>query len=351
MSAEAKESNTGEDLPPGLEDGSRFPNVAGDLFLERGERGELNLVAEFSENPKLQFPAVEVTAEIQEMSLGAKGRIRVRKGRSPTDIEDGRMGLAADSSLASVNALRRQDQSDDVQIGCGKAKRATELVARNDAPVQRIGPAEHLRGGLEVALPDRFANARAAHDGPVERNGGLSSNFKTQFLSEALEKGDVAGAVAAEGEITSDTDALDLAQFRRQLADVVLSGLGAESLIEADQKSELDPLSAQNVQLLRKGIDQGNGPFRGHGRARVTVKRNRHWGRLTLLRVGHRLTEDLLVAEMNSVKNADRNTDLAGERGELGGAVNDFHGDRLWARYGTVWVRFPAKMQNRLARR
>jgi hypothetical protein len=151
------------------------------------------------------------------------------------------MGLTADACVRGVNAIGRQGKARRVQVRGGKAELVAELVARDNLGGERIGAAEQLAGGIEVARPDSFADLGAADDLAIQCHGGNTVHREVQFRTERLEQCDIPAPLMAEDEVRANANAVNVAEVAGKLTNKVFPGLLAESLVEPEQEQHIRP--------------------------------------------------------------------------------------------------------------
>src|SRR5208282_6937039 len=198
-------------------------------------------------------------------------------------------------------------------------------IARNHAAGNRVRPSEHLARGIKIAGANGLANARAADDLTVEGHGGQSMNGETEFAAEFFEQRDVAATFVAENKIRADTEALDLSEVARQTANEIFARLSAEFFVEMNQQQRVRAQRFNRAQFLRQRINQRRHPLRRNDGVRVPVKRNYQRNGIVLVRIGDGLADDLLMAEMDAVENADGQAALAVAGLQFVCGMDDFH--------------------------
>src|SRR5437879_779844 len=134
------------------------------------------------------------------MRLDLELRIRAGQGGAGADVGDGPMLSALDRSVDGVNAGGWNGQSGHVQVCGGKTQLPSQPVSANDLCGERIGAAERLAGGIEIAGANGFANPRAADHLSIERNRGQPVDEETQLLPEAFEQLNIPASFVADGE-------------------------------------------------------------------------------------------------------------------------------------------------------
>src|SRR6185295_3609561 len=126
-----------------------------------------------------------------------------------------------------------------------------------------------------------------------------------QFRAKLFEQGDITAAFVAEHKICADADTLDAAQVAHQAANKHFTRLLAEGLVEMNQEQCLSSQRCNDAHFLRQGINQGWYTVRSDDRVRVPVEGQHQRKRVMLARIGNRLADDLLMAQMHSIEEAD----------------------------------------------
>ena len=142
--------------------------------------------------------------------------------------------------MHGIDAVGRHDPAGDFHIRCWKSQLASELVAFDGSSLQRVGPSEHLTGGVEFTLLNGRSDTGAADGLAIERDGSESVNGEILLHAKRFEKVDIAASLAAKGEIAADADAADMAKTGDELLDELFSGFLAERLVEMDQQQSVD---------------------------------------------------------------------------------------------------------------
>src|SRR5882724_8506986 len=301
-------------------------DVAGDLFFEGVEGGELLFVAQFIHEVDFDFLAVKVGIEIEEVSFDAKLWIGGIDGGAAADVDDGAVRVALALNAGEVNPIGRQDEAGDVEIGGGKSEFAAELITFYDGTRQRIGTSQHLAGGIEVAGADGFADAGAADGLAIEGNRRHSMHGEVEFFTKGFQEADIATPFVAEGEVASHAKALELAEVARKAADEGFAGLFAERAVKMNQQQRIGGKGADDAQFLGERIDQRGDAIGRDDGVGVAVESDHEGDGFVLDGVGDGLADDLLVPQVDAVEEADGETDLASVGLQLTRGADDFHG-------------------------
>lgn len=301
-----------------------FEDVQGDLIAKVGEGRELHFVTKFIHEGQFEFLAVEIGLEINQVGLDAELRGRVLESRTVTDVEDGAMDFAARLGMNCINTGRGEGEAGDIKVGGRETELAAKAIALKDGAGERIGATQHLAGGIEIAATNGFADAGAADGFAIEGDGGEGVNSEFQFPAELLEQLDVAAAFMAEDEIGADAEALDTFEIAGEAADEGFTRLLAEGFIEVNQEENVRAQSFDGAQFLGQGIDEGRDAVWGDDGARVAIKSEDEGEGFVRAGVGDGLANDLLVAQMDAVEEADGEAGFA-RRTEFVGGANEAH--------------------------
>ena len=189
---------------------SRF-DIASDLRLEFADRGKFLFVTHLFSKDHFQLLAVKISVEVEQVDFDVQRRIAVLQGGASADIQHRPESASSSDGVRRVNALRRQYESGDVQVGGRKAELVTDLISVLDGSCDRVRASEHLTGELEFSCLDRLTNAGAADGFYILRNCGDRNDGESEFDTKFLEQVNVAGSFVAESETGADADALELA--------------------------------------------------------------------------------------------------------------------------------------------
>lgn len=244
------------------------------------------------------------------------------------EVDDGVMGLAADSGVRGVNAGGRQNKAICFQVRSRKSELVAEPVAGHNLGGEGVGAAEHLAGGIEVARANGFADSGAANNLAIKRHGGDPVDAEIQFGPELLQERNIAAPLVAEDEVRAHADAVEVAEIAGQLADEAFAGLSAERLIEMNQQQGVRSERFDGLDFSRQGIDQRwHAVWRDDG-ARVAVEGEDHGEAVGLAGGGEGSPDDLLMPEVDAIKDAEGETDFAVAGLQLGRVVDQLHGPK-----------------------
>ena len=136
-------------------------------------------------------------------------------------------------------------------------------------------------------------------------------NRKPNFTAKFLQQRNVAAPFVAENKIRADTDALDCTEVAGQFAHKNFAGLLAEFFVETEHQQSVRAERLNRAQFLRPRINLRRHAAGRDDGIRMPVKRHRQRNGVVLARIGDGLADDLLMAEMHAVKEADGQADLA----------------------------------------
>ena len=214
----------------------------------------------------------------------------------------------------------------DGEVGGGEAEFAGELAAGDDLAEDRVGSAEEAGGGGEVALGDGLADAGAADGGAVEEDRGDGLRAKVEAGAEFGEGVKVAAAALSEAPVVAHGDGGEGVAGVGEAGDEGLWGEGGEGLVEGKDEEVGEAEGVQEAGLVRGGREEGGGGLRAQQLDGVRVKGEGHGGAALAGGGGLGAADHGLVAEVDAVKEADRQVDGAGEARQSSERVQGDHG-------------------------
>src|SRR5438105_3546151 len=146
-----------------------------------------------------------------------------------------------------------------------------------------------------------------------------------EFLPELFEQRHVAAAPVAEGETAPHANAVDAAKIACKAPNEFLAALAAEGFVKMNEQRGLDAEAGDGAQFLRQRVNLRRNAIGRDDCVGMAIKRNDNRARLMLPGISDHLPDDLLMAEVDAVKDADGQTSglSAGRKG--GGGVDDEH--------------------------
>src|SRR5206468_9150965 len=112
-----------------------------------------------------------------------------------------------------------------------------------------------------------------------------------------------------------------VSQVADKVADELFPRLGAEAAVEVNQEQRFSSQGFKGANSLRQGINQGRHAVRGDDGVGVLVEGEDQRERIMLPGVRKRLANDLLMAEMHAVEEADGKADFFTAGFQLGAGV------------------------------
>src|SRR5688572_16260456 len=109
------------------------------------------------------------------------------------------------------------------------------LISLDDRSCQRIAPAQHLAGSVELAAANSLADAGAADHLTIEGHRRQPVHDEMQLNPQLAQQGNIAAPAMAERELAADAHTLQMAKVPRQGPDEFLAGLPAERFVESDE--------------------------------------------------------------------------------------------------------------------
>src|ERR1051326_250932 len=126
-------------------------------------------------------------------------------------------------------------------------------------------------------------------------------------------------------EIRSDAGTEYSANLICQSTNERFARLLAEGFVKMNQEQCMRFKRFNGAQLLRQRINQGRHPGRSHDAVGMPIKRNHQRNACVLPRIGYRLPDNLLVAQMDSIKKPNGQADLAPARLQILCCVDNLH--------------------------
>ena len=228
-------------------------------------------------------------------------------------------------ACAAYTPLPGSNRPVGIQVRRRKTQRLAKMVTAHNRACEGIGAAQHLAGEIKITAADGVADTCAAHRLAIQRNRRKAVHLKTQLRTKVFQQHHVSAALVAEDEIRAHTDALDLPEVARQVADERFAGLLAECLVEHDLQQRLHAKRLDGAEFLRTRIDERREPVRRDDGVGMFVEGDDHRDGIVLARVGDGLPDDLLVAKMHAVEHADGQADLPTGGSKLSCGSEDFH--------------------------
>lgn len=146
-----------------------------------------------------------------------------------------------------------------------------------------------------------------------------------QFLAEHFQEGNISGSAMSEGEGASYADRVDMAEIADQVSDESFAGLLAEGMIKLNEEGGVHAQRGDHAQFLGQGIDERGSSLWSDDGGWMPIKRDGRGYRAVLMRIGDGLANDLLMAEVDAVEDADGDADFSRGGGQVSGVMNQAH--------------------------
>jgi hypothetical protein len=235
--------------------------------------------------------------------------------------------------MSRIDAVGRQKQAGNIEVGCGKTKLSAQAVALDHRTAERVGAAEHLSGKVEVSDSDCLPDARATDRLTIQRDGSHAVNSEVQFFAQPFQQRHIASAFVAENKVFSHTKALNPAGLSRQTANEFLACLPAEWLVKMNQQQRIRTERFNGTQLLRQRIDQQRNTVGRDNSIGMAIKGHHQRQPFMLPGIGNGLPDDLLMTEMHAVEDTDGNADPFTGGLQLKSSVEQFQADLRFTIY------------------
>ncbi len=300
-------------------------DVESDLGLECVERRELLFRPELLDELHLDLGAVEVAAEVEEVDFEAGNGTAGVDGGAEAEVEDGEVIGVAEPDAGGVDAVGREFEVGDVDVGSREAQGATKLAAVRDGAGQGVWAAEELGDVGEVALAEGGSDAGGGDAFVADVDGGGLVGDKVEFASEIAQEGDVAGAAVAELEPVADGYRAQAAEAGRELADEAIAVDLGQFPGEVDGKDGVDAEGAEGAETLGYRLEQAWGAVGEDDGERVGIEGHDHRTRAKGPGVKDGMTDDVLVTQMNAIEHPQREAYACAGASEIGWITEETH--------------------------
>ena len=263
------------------------------------------------------------------MSLDVDARIIVSDGRAVADIQDGIVPGRSGLDPRGVYANRGCDQSRDFEIRRREPKLAATSVSPDDWAYETVRAAEQITRQAEAAIANSIADPGAADGGSGEIDGFDPVGLETHRGGHFCQQTQVSCALVAEGEVRSNGNRSKPAEICGQVPNKIPGRQMAEREIEVKQQRGAEATIRQDLEPLFDGIDQRGGLKRSQNRTGVLIEGDDHGNGLLSRGIGEGLGNDGLVAEVDSIKEAQGQANRKTSPGQLGRMMDNPHRERL----------------------
>jgi hypothetical protein len=159
---------------------------------------KLALLSETFQEPERKNPSVEISIEIQEMSLDSALTLS-EEGRPDADADHPIHRLVANTNLREIDAVLRGDfPLRETQVRCRISQLATPSVTANDDAAYGVGPAEQPMCAVYSPLQKMLPDLTAAHNFLVNIYGFQRRNGEFELPAEFQQFFDTAFTISAE---------------------------------------------------------------------------------------------------------------------------------------------------------
>ena len=212
----------------------------------------------------------------------------------------------------------------ELDIGGGKADRATDLVAVHDTPADAVGAAKEAGGVGHVTLGEGCAHGRAGDALVFVPEGVHGFDAKADFVAGGLEHGEVALAALAEAEVVADQEVAHTEAVDEHVFDEGFGGEPGEFLVEAADVEPVDALAFEQQDFFAKRCEASGAIFMGEVFPRVWLEGEHRGGKAGGLRLCPQLRQQRLVAAVHAIEVADG--EHAAVFGSLWDSTENLHG-------------------------
>src|SRR5438094_1229407 len=157
-------------LTEGLRALTRCGHVERDLLPQRVDARELPLLPEPAEERQGHALVVQITNEIQEMSLDRQ--LVLAERRTDAYVHDRLISDGAHADLADVDTDRQPQRALGFDVGCGESQGPSAAGAPHHLSANRVRTAQEPGGRREVTALERSADLRRRDGDAVHRERG-----------------------------------------------------------------------------------------------------------------------------------------------------------------------------------
>ena len=251
-------------------------DVRTELFFERVDPREPNLLAEPVGDLHSCVLAIEVAIEVDEVCLDEEETVLVVERGATTDVDRGRMRQPVGAHVpAGVHAVAGEgNRSWDREVGGREADRSAAGVAVFDDTSHLVRPAQEPIGGIDVAgayePADGGRRNHAAQLGVVQQRH--RRDLESPVHADPLHGRGVALPAVAEVEVFPADLVASAQSLDHHVGDELVCGLQRHLLVEANHVDEIDPVGIEELEPLRQVGQQRGQVIGGHHGVRVTVR-------------------------------------------------------------------------------
>jgi hypothetical protein len=202
------------------------------------------------------------------------------------------------------------------------------LIATDDGTGNAVGTAQKLGHQAELPLSQGTADTGAAHDLGSNMDGGHGIHRKSQFPAQRAQERDIPAAAVTEVEALAHGEAPESAETEDQFAHEFFTGLVAHGGIEAEDQHGVGTLNLQRRDALGQRLQESGGFFGSDNRQGVGIEGGHHRGRAAGPSIDLRLSDHMLVSEVDAIEETQGQADAVRSEGLRG--AQDGHGHQ-WA--------------------
>ena len=266
---------------------------------------------------------VDFLVEIEQVQLQQALTARGSDGGPDAEIDDPFEGKVAPLGGHGVHAVWGELLVVGAEICGGKTEGASELIAVGDGAEDGITPAQEAGNAVEVAGLDSGANGGAGDDFAIDTDGGNTHFIEAEEVTHPAEHLQVTLAFASETPLVADADFAQGAAGGVELADEILGRHIGEFDGKGDDERGLDAEGADELELVRGGGEKARGFVRTEDFCGVGIERHDDRRALAGASIRKGSEEDGLMAQVDSVENANGQINGTGKGGELRNGVQE----------------------------
>src|SRR5437870_4888295 len=118
------------------------------------------------------------------MRFDSKFRGAARQRGTKADVKHGPMNFISDGCMGGIDPGGGKDKPSGVDVRSRKTKFMAKLIAADYRTGKRVTATQHLAGQIQFTITNGFADASAADDFAIQRDGGEAVDDEIQFLAQ-----------------------------------------------------------------------------------------------------------------------------------------------------------------------
>jgi hypothetical protein len=249
--------------------------------------------------------AVEVAVEVENVAFD-RGFEILAKSRPHADVGDASPPLAIDESRGRVDAELWDHAIMRVKIRRRESDRMTAAVSTDYHAFDAVRAAQHTSREIDSAFGKKFADRRRTDPLAAENDLRNLVGNETKLGAHRSQEIDVPAAAFSECKALSEVHLFCLKPLVDDIAKKVLGRLRGKLFVERDHDGLLDAENLEICQPLIQRLQQRRCGFSMKNRSRMRIERYRRSNGIDDLRPLDDGLHYLLMAEMQAVKNAQR---------------------------------------------